>query len=41
MIDRASLRSRAGHYINRPDTVVGSAREEGPHFFFIYVLRPE
>lgn len=37
MIDRASLRSRAGHYINRPDTMVGS--EEGPHFLFTSYAR--
>lgn len=36
MIDRASLRSRAGHYINWPDTVVGS---EGPHFLFMSYAR--
>lgn len=36
MIDRASLRSRAGHYIKRPDTVAGS--ERGGSAFFIYVL---
>lgn len=34
MIDRAWLRSRAEHYINRPDTV----GVRGGSVFFIYVL---
>jgi len=34
MIDRASLRSRAGHYIKRPDTVAGSERG-GSRIFYL------